>query len=77
MRRIGEIADATNFTVRTLHYYEEVGLLAPAGRSSAGHRLYGADAVEQLYRISLLRQLGLPLEQIRATLDTAATDVGT
>ncbi len=74
MRRIGEIAEATNCTVRTLRYYEEIGLLKPAGRSTAGHRLFGNEAVEQLYRISLLRQLGLPLEQVRSTL--AATDDG-
>ncbi len=75
MRRVGEIADATDLTVRTLHYYEEVGLLAPADRTKAGHRLYGTDAVEQLYRISLLRQLGLSLDQVRMTLDTGDRDV--
>lgn len=75
MRRIGEIADATNLTVRTLHYYEEIGLLTPTARTAAGHRLYGSGAVEQLYRISTLRQLGLPLEQIRATLGQSGVDV--
>ncbi len=75
MRRIGEIAEASNLTVRTLHYYEEIGLLAPARRSRAGHRLYGSEAVEQLYRISMLRQLGLPLDQVRTTLETTDTDV--
>jgi len=75
VRRIGEIADATNLTVRTLHYYEEIGLLAPTARSSAGHRLYGTEAVEQLYRISMLRQLGLSLEQVCAIVETADTDV--
>ncbi len=75
MRRIGEIANATNLTVRTLHYYEEIGLLSPAGRTAAGHRLYGSDAVEQLYRISLLRQLGLPLDQVRMALETGDHDV--
>jgi DNA-binding transcriptional MerR regulator len=47
----------------------------PAGRSDAGHRLYGTEAVEQLYRISLLRQLGLSLDQVGAALETADTDV--
>ena len=60
--RIGEIAGATNVTVRTLHYYEEIGLLAPTARSGAGHRLYGTEAVEQLYRITTLRQLGLRVD---------------
>lgn len=75
MCRIGEIADATNLTVRTLHYYEEIDLLSPAGRTEAGHRLYGIDAVEQLYRISLLRQLGLSLDQVRLALETGERDV--
>jgi len=75
MRRIGAIAKATGLTVRTLRYYEEVGLLTPTDRSTAGHRLYGTEAVKQLYRISLLRQLGLPLEQVRETLETGDTDV--
>lgn len=74
-RRIGEIADATNVTVRTLRYYDEIGLLTPADRSEAGHRLYGTEAVEQLYRISLLRQLGFSLDQVGAALETADTDV--
>src|SRR3954447_3814384 len=68
LRKIGEIADATGMTIRALHYYEEIGLLAPTRRTDAGHRLYGPDAVERLYRIAVLRQLGLPLEGIRATL---------
>ncbi len=62
-------------TVRTLRYYEEVGLLEPVERSAAGHRLYGPDAVQQLYRVTLLRDLGLSLEEVRATLLGAAVDV--
>lgn len=73
--RIGEIADATGLTVRTLHYYEEIGLLVPDGRTGAGHRLYGAAAVERLYQISLLRQIGLPLDAVRSTLHTDGIDI--
>src|SRR6266540_480829 len=60
-RRIGELAAATGLTVRTLHYYEEIGLLIPSGRTNAGHRLYDDTDVARLYRICLLRRLGLPL----------------
>lgn len=70
-KKIGELADATGVTVRTLRYYEEIGLLVPSGRTDAGHRLYGAPEVERLYRIRLLRQLGLPLDGVRASLDGA------
>ncbi len=74
-RRIGELADATGVTVRTLRYYEEIGILAPASRTEAGHRLYGMDEVERLYRICMLRQLGLPLDGVRNTLDGPATEL--
>ncbi len=53
------------FTIRTLRYYEEVGLLAPAQRTDAGHRLYGADEVIRLQKVVLLRQHGFSLEEIR------------
>lgn len=38
-RRVGELAAATGLTVRTLHYYEEIGLLVASGRTAAGHRM--------------------------------------
>ncbi len=62
--RVGDVAAASGLTVRALHHYESVGLLSPSTRSAAGHRLYGRDAVERLYRISRLRRLGLSLDQI-------------
>jgi DNA-binding transcriptional MerR regulator/uncharacterized glyoxalase superfamily protein PhnB len=68
-RKVGELAAATGLTVRTLHYYEEIGLLVPSARSPAGHRLYGQADVERLYRICLLRRLGLPLGEIGQALD--------
>jgi len=71
-RRVGELASATGLTVRTLHYYEEIGLLVASGRTEAGHRLYSGDDVERLYRISLLRRLGLPLSEIGRALDDPA-----
>ncbi|MEO6470101.1 MAG: MerR family transcriptional regulator [Acidimicrobiia bacterium] len=74
-RRIGEIAEATGMTVRALRYYEEIGLLTPIARTDAGHRLYGTDAVERLYRISLLRQLGVPLAGIRAGVADPSADL--
>lgn len=71
-RKVGELAAATGLTVRTLHYYEEIGLLVASGRSDSGHRLYGAADVERLYRICLLRGLGLPLAEISRSLDDPA-----
>ena len=71
-RRVGELAEASGLTVRTLHYYEEIGLLVASERSEAGHRLYTAADVERLYRICLLRRLGLPLSEIARSLDDPA-----
>src|SRR3954467_11495275 len=71
-RRVGELASATGLTVRTLHYYEEIGLLVASGRTDPGHRLYSDADVERLYRISLLRRLGLPLGEIGRALDDPA-----
>ena len=70
--RVGDLARATGLTVRTLHHYDEIGLLTPADRSEGGHRLYGEQDVQRLYRIRLLRRLGLPLHQIAQALDDPA-----
>lgn len=71
-RRVGELASATGLTVRTLHYYGEIGLLVASQRTPSGHRLYSAADVERLYRICLLRRLGLPLGEIGRALDDPA-----
>jgi hypothetical protein len=62
--KVGELAAATGLTVRTLHYHEEIGLLVSSGRTHAGHRVYDDTDVARLYRICLLRRLGLPLAEI-------------
>jgi len=67
--RVGELAEATGLTVRALHHYDEIGLLAPTERTGAGHRLYGEAEVRRLYRILALRRLGLRLDEIAALLD--------
>jgi DNA-binding transcriptional MerR regulator len=69
VHRIGELAQHAGVTVRTLHHYDELGLLTPSERTSGGHRLYGAADVERLYRLLALRNLGLPLEEIGPLLE--------
>jgi MerR family transcriptional regulator, thiopeptide resistance regulator len=66
--KVGALAKATGLTVRTLHYYDEIGLLQPSTRLAGGHRLYDADDVARLYRILRLRQLGFPLSQVAEVL---------
>ena len=62
------MARAAGLTVRTLHHYDEIGLLVPSARSDAGYRLYSDGDVRRLYRILALREMGFPLEEIAATL---------
>jgi MerR family transcriptional regulator, thiopeptide resistance regulator len=63
--RVGELAKRTGVSVRTLHYYDEIGLLAPSRHSEAGYRLYADTDIVRLQQIMSLRQLGFSLEQIR------------
>ncbi len=72
--KIGELARRTGLTVRTLHHYDEIGLLSPAQRSDGGHRVYDEAAVQRLYRIVSLRSLGFPLDAIAQALDSQAFD---
>ncbi len=66
---VGQLARMAHVTVRTLHHYHEIGLLVPSGRSVAGYRLYEGADLERLHGILLFRELGFPLEEIRALLD--------
>ena len=70
--KVGELADRTGLTVRTLHHYDAIGLLCPSGRTESshgsGHRLYNADDVARLQQIRSLKQLGFGLDEIRAYL---------
>jgi DNA-binding transcriptional MerR regulator len=72
--KIGELARRTGLTVRTLHHYDEIGLLSPAERSDGGHRVYDEAAVQRLYRIVSLRSLGFPLDAIGHALDSERFD---
>ena len=62
--KVGELARRTGLTVRTLHHYDEIGLLSPSQRSPSGHRLYSERELVRLHQIVSLRQLGFSLEQI-------------
>jgi DNA-binding transcriptional MerR regulator len=69
--RIGEVAQLTGVTTRTLRYWEQVGLVAPSGHLHGGHRLYSSAEVDRVTRIRHLQLLlGLSLAEIRAVLDT-------
>ncbi len=67
--KVGELAKRTGLTIRTLHHYDEIGLLKPSLHTAAGHRLYTAADIARLQQVLSLRQLGFSLEQVRDCLD--------
>lgn len=72
MLTVGQVAEKFGVTVRTLHHYDEIGLLAPSERSGAGYRLYTDDDITRLQHVVVYRRLGFPLEQISDLLETGA-----
>jgi methyltransferase (TIGR00027 family) len=66
--KIGELAKRAGLTVRTLHHYDNIGLLSPSSRSENGFRLYNQDDVIRLQRIQALKQFGCSLSVIRTFL---------
>jgi DNA-binding transcriptional MerR regulator len=74
--KVGELAKHAGLTVRTLHHYDEIGLLQPSGRSDSGYRLYSREDVARLHGIQALRQLGLALADIGTMLEKGGTPPG-
>ncbi|MFC9240843.1 MerR family transcriptional regulator [Streptomyces decoyicus] len=71
---VGQVAAFAGVTVRTLHHYDEIGLLLPGERNHAGHRRYGEDDLDRLQQILFYRELGFPLEEVAALLDDPDAD---
>lgn len=69
MKTVKEVAGLSGVTVRTLHHYDEIGLLRPRERSEAGYRLYAREDLERLQEIIGWRELGFPLAEIAQLLD--------
>jgi len=67
--RIGELARATGVGTKALRYYDEIGLLRPAGRTAAGYRIYDAVAEARVQFIRAAQELGLSLTDIRGILE--------
>jgi DNA-binding transcriptional MerR regulator len=63
--QIGDVADRTGLSLRTIRHYEEVGLLPEAQRSAGGFRLYGEGAVSRLLLIKRMKPLDFTLEEMR------------
>ncbi|WP_030342665.1 MerR family transcriptional regulator [Streptomyces sp. NRRL S-1022] len=71
---VGQVAGFAGVTVRTLHHYDEIGLLAPGERTYAGHRRYSDADLDRLQQILFYRELGFPLDEVAALLDDPDAD---
>ncbi|MET9444256.1 MerR family transcriptional regulator [Streptomyces sp. NPDC006610] len=71
---VGQVAGYAGVTVRTLHHYDDIGLLVPSERSRAGHRRYSDADLDRLQRILFYRELGFPLDEVAALLDDPDAD---
>lgn len=74
MKTVKEVSELTGISVRTLHYYDQIGLLPPTGKSEGGYRLYDEKAQETLQQILFFREFDLPLGQIKAILTDPGLD---
>ena len=68
---VSRVAALAGVTVRTLHHYDDIGLLVPGERTSAGYRVYTEADLERLQQIRFYRELGFGLDEIAVLLDTA------
>jgi DNA-binding transcriptional MerR regulator len=64
MMRVGEVARLAKVSVRTLHHYDEIGLLGPSGRTESGYRLYTMDDLAALQQVLFFKELGFSLPDI-------------
>lgn len=69
--KVGELARNTGMSVRALHHYDQIGLLTPSLRTTAGHRLYDKADIGRLQQIHSLRLMGLSLDETKRLLDGA------
>jgi MerR family transcriptional regulator, thiopeptide resistance regulator len=67
--KIGDLSKRTGVSIRTLHYYDEIGLLSPSYRTESGYRVYGKPDIIRLQQIITLKQIGFSLEDVRSCLD--------
>ena len=74
MKTVNEVSKISGISVRTLHYYDEIGLLLPSGVTASGYRLYDDKAMAKLQSILLFRELEFPLKEIKIILENPEFD---
>ncbi|MEK3780291.1 MerR family transcriptional regulator [Paenibacillus sp. FSL R5-0810] len=66
--KVGDLAKLAGLTVRTLRFYDQIGLFSPSAQTESGHRLYNESDLSRLQQIVSLKELGLSLEEIKSVL---------
>ncbi|MFD2114596.1 MerR family transcriptional regulator [Paenibacillus yanchengensis] len=74
MIHIKDVAKQTNITVRTLRYYDQIGLLTASAKTEGGHRLYSKDEIEKLQFIQFFKRMGYKLQDIKLILSNSHWD---
>lgn len=74
MRTVHEVSRLTGVSIRTLQYYDKIGLLPPAEYTQSGYRLYDDTALEKLQQILLFRELEFPLKDIKGIMESSHFD---
>jgi DNA-binding transcriptional MerR regulator len=74
--KVSEVARLAGVSVRTLHHYDEIGLVRPSGRSEAGYRLYAPSDVERLQQVLFFRELEFALDEIQKMLEDPDFELG-
>ena len=74
MKTVKDVSEISRVSIRTLRYYDEIGLLNPTELSDAGYRLYDSKALERLREIMFFKELEIPLEDINKIMDSPNYD---
>src|SRR5699024_12514599 len=72
--KVKEVADLVGISVRTLHHYDDIGLLNPKEITDAGYRVYSDENLETLQQILFFKELDFPLKKIKEIIDNPAFD---
>jgi MerR family transcriptional regulator, thiopeptide resistance regulator len=72
---VSQVSKLAGVSVRTLHHYDEIGLLRPSGRSGGGYRLYGQGELQRLQQVLFFKELGFPLDEISKIMRDRAFDL--
>ncbi len=73
--KVGEIATLTGLTIRTIRYYDQIGLFSPSEYTESGHRLYTKKDLSKLQQILALKQIGIPLDDIKNVIENQSDDL--